>query len=175
LRVVAGVSIPDIVATLGATPAAIRRAQQALSALRPAATANDPPSATRERVVLLPHARTEPADTRPNNRHTGRANGMNQDDSPQQHPAQSDGTTRAITASRQWHDAELAMKVARHSVERWLVAGHEDTPSPAILHAYHTHTALHEAARVIAALIETFRVEAAALITTPARGTDILG
>ena len=69
LRVVARVSIPDIVATLGVTPAAICRAQhQALSALRPAATAHGPPPAARQRVVLLPHARTEPANTRPDNR-----------------------------------------------------------------------------------------------------------
>ena len=74
LRVVAGVSIPDIVAVLGVTPGVVGLAQhQALGALRPAATANGPPSATRKRVVLLPHARTEPTDTRPNNRRTGRA------------------------------------------------------------------------------------------------------
>jgi hypothetical protein len=97
---------------------------------------------------------------------------MNHDDSPRQHPTQNDGTTRAITTSTQWHDAELALKVARHSFDRWLVAGHEDTPSPAIMHAYHTHTALHEAARAITMLIETFRAEATALITTPAHGTD---
>ena len=65
------------------------------------------------------------------------------------------------------------MKVARYSFDRWLTAGDEYTPSLAIRHAYHTHTALHEAARVITMLIETFRVEAAVLITTPARGTDI--
>ena len=60
LRFGAGVSIPDIVVVLGVTPAAIRRAQhQVLSALQPEATANDPPPpATRQRVVLLPHART---------------------------------------------------------------------------------------------------------------------
>jgi DNA-directed RNA polymerase specialized sigma24 family protein len=65
-RVVAGVSIPDIVAILGVTPGVVGLAQhQALGALRPAATAHGPPPA-RKRVVLLPHARTEPADTRPN-------------------------------------------------------------------------------------------------------------
>jgi RNA polymerase sigma-70 factor (ECF subfamily) len=59
LRVVAGMSIPDIVATLGVTSAAIRLAEhQALEALQPTATANGPPSATRVRVVLLPHAPT---------------------------------------------------------------------------------------------------------------------
>ncbi|MDQ2790199.1 MAG: hypothetical protein M3Y73_10975 [Actinomycetota bacterium] len=41
------------------------------------------------------------------------------------------------------------------------------------MHAYHTHDALHEAARAITTLIETFRAEAVALITTPARGSDI--
>lgn len=119
----------------------------------------------RRRVVLLPHARIEPTDTQLNNRRTGRGTGMNQDDSPRHHPA--------LDTSRQWHDVELAMKVARHSFESWLVAGHEDTPSLAIMHAYHTHTALHEAARSITMLIETFRAEAAALITSPKHGTDI--
>jgi hypothetical protein len=172
LRVVAGVSIPDIVAALGVTPAAVRLAQdQALSALQPAATANGPPPGTRGRVVLLPHAQTEPPNTRPHNRRTGRANGMNQNGSPRHHPTQSgDDTTRGTAARRQWHDAELAMKVARHSFEKWLVADHEDTPSPALMHACHTHEALHEAARATAELIETFRAEAAALISTPAQG-----
>jgi hypothetical protein len=40
------------------------------------------------------------------------------------------------------------------------------------MHAYHTHEALHEAARAITTLIETFRAEATALITTPAPGID---
>jgi hypothetical protein len=39
---------------------------QALSALQPAATANGPTPATRVRVVLLPHPRTEPTDIRAN-------------------------------------------------------------------------------------------------------------
>lgn len=174
LRVVAGVSVPDVVAALGVTPAAIRRARaQALIALQPAATVHGPPPATRRRVVLLPHARTEPTDTRPDNRRIGRVNGMNYDDSAGQHRIQSNGATGAIAASAQWHDAELAMKVARHSFDRWFTAGHEDTPSLALMHAYRTHAALHEAARVITMLIETFRVEAAALATTAARGTDM--
>jgi hypothetical protein len=168
LRVVAGVSVPGIAATLGVTPAAIRLAQdQALSALQPAATANGPPPATRGRVVLLPHAQTEPSNTR----RTGRANGMNQNGSPRHRPTQSGGdTARGIAASTQLNDAELAMKVARHSFEKWLVADHQDTPSPALMHACHTHEALHEAARATAVLIETFRAEAAALIATPAQG-----
>lgn len=98
---------------------------------------------------------------------------MNHHDSPPPHPAHSDGTTRVIAANRQWHDAELALKVARHSFERWLLADHEDTPSPASMHAYHTHQALHEAARAITTLIETFRAEATARITTPPQGTHI--
>jgi hypothetical protein len=66
---------------LGVTPAAIHRAQQALSALQSAATAHGLP-ATRRRVVLLPHARTEPTDTRANNRRAGRVTCMNHDDCP---------------------------------------------------------------------------------------------
>ena len=123
--------------------------------------------------MLLPHAQAQPPNTRPHNRRTERTNGRDQDGSPRHHPTQGDGTPRGIAASTQWHDAELAMKVARHSLEKWFVAGHEDTPSPALTHANHTHTALHEAARAIAVLIETFRAEAAALITTPALGTGI--
>jgi hypothetical protein len=59
LRILARMSIPDIMATLGVTPQAILLAQhQALNALQPAATA--PAPATRQRVVLLPHTRTGP-------------------------------------------------------------------------------------------------------------------
>jgi hypothetical protein len=163
------VSIPDM-ATLGGTPAAIHHAQhQSSSALRPAATAHDPPPAIRKRVVLLPHAQTEPTDTRPNDRRAERDNGMNHSCSLQP-TAPSAGTTTAIA---QWHDAELAMKVARHSFDRWLTAGHDNTPSLALMHAYHTHTALHEAARSITMLIETFRAEANALLTAPRPGTHI--
>jgi hypothetical protein len=172
-RVVAGVSIPDIVALLGLTPGVVGLAQhQALGALRPTATAHGPPPA-RKRVVLLPHARTEPTDTRPNNRRTGRGPGVNPDNVPRRPQAHGDDATGAITTSRRWHDAELAMKVARHSFDSWLIAVHQDTPSLAIRHAYHTHTALHEAARAITALIDTFRVQAAALITSPTQDTDI--
>jgi hypothetical protein len=134
LWAVAGVSTPDIAATLGITPAVVCRAQsQALTALPPATTTHSPPPATRQRVVLLPHARKLP-----DNHRTGRATGMNHNDSPRPSPAQHGGTTRVIAANTQFHDAELALKVARHSFERWLVAGHEDTPSLAIMHAYHT-------------------------------------
>jgi hypothetical protein len=162
LRVVAGISIPNIVAALGVTPAAVRLAQhQALGALQPAATANGPPPATRQQVVLLPHARNKPTDTPPDNRRAGRATGMHHDDSPRPHPAQNGHTTGAITAKTQWHDAQLALKVAGHSYEKWLVAGHEDTPSLATMHANQTHKALDEAARAITTLIETVRTETA--------------
>lgn len=173
--VVAGVSIPNTVAASGVTPAAVRLAQQALTALQPAETTNGPPPATRERVVLLPHARTEPVGnpTRQSSPRRERAKGMNQDNSPRQPPPRGDDTARAIAANMQWHDAELAMKVARHSYESWLVAGHKDTRSSALMHAYHTHTALHEAARAISVLIETFRVEATMQATTPVPGTGV--
>ena len=81
----------------------------------------------------------------------------------------------AANTNTQWHDAELALKMARHSYDRWRIAGHEDARSPASMHAYHTHDALHEAAHAITMLIETFRAQAAALITTPAPGTGIPG
>ncbi len=64
LRVVAGVSLPDVVAALGVTPAAIQLAHRhALSALQPSAPAPLRSPAIRGRVVLLPHARTAPTDT----------------------------------------------------------------------------------------------------------------
>jgi hypothetical protein len=116
LRIVAGVSIPNIVTALGVTPAAIHLTQrQALSALQPAAPAPHRPPATRERVVLLPHARTEPTDAQPTNRRTGRGTGMNHNGSPRRPPGHNGGTTRVIAANVQWHDAELALTVARHS------------------------------------------------------------
>jgi hypothetical protein len=98
---------------------------------------------------------------------------VHQDDSPRPHRAQNGGTTRTIGVNMQWHDAELALKVARHNYERWLAAGHGDTPSSAIMHAYYTHEALHEAARTITMLIDTFRTEVAASTSTAAHGTDI--
>ncbi len=61
LRLVAGASIPDIVATLGVTPDAVHLAQhQALKALQPPTTTNGPSPGIRKRVVLLPHAQTKP-------------------------------------------------------------------------------------------------------------------
>jgi len=41
------------------------------------------------------------------------------------------------------------------------------------MRAYHTHEALHEAARAITVLIDTFRMEVAALIAPPAQGSDV--
>ena len=164
LRVVAGVPIPDIAAILGVTPAAIHRAQsQALSTLPPATTTPDPPPTTRQQVVLLPHLRKPP-----HNHHAGKATDINHNDSLRPPPAHHGGTTRMITATTQWHDAELALKVARHSFDRWLIADHDDTPSLAIMHAHHTHTALHEAARAITTLVDTVHTKTATLITTPA-------
>jgi hypothetical protein len=141
---------------------------------RPVATAPPGPlPATRQRVVLLPQARIEPTNTRPTNRRAERAPDTNQDDSTRPPPVQHDGITPVITANTQCHDAELALKMALHSYDRCLGAGGEDTRSPAMMHAYHAHEALQEASRAITMLIKTFRAEAAALITTPAPGTDI--
>jgi hypothetical protein len=64
------------------------------------------------------HTRTEPTDTRADNRRAGRATGMNHDDSPSHHPTQSDDTTPGVTANTQCHNAELALKVARRSYQR---------------------------------------------------------
>ena len=52
------------------------------------------------------------------------------------------------------------MNVARRCFEGWLQASPKDPPSTPNMHAYHTHEALHEAARAISLLIETFRAEA---------------
>jgi hypothetical protein len=174
LRIVGAVSIPHIEAVLGLTPPATRpAAQQTLSALPPSATAPDPPPRTRVPVVLLPHARTEPTDTRPTTHRAGRVTGMNHDQSPRHHPARSDTTTLAI-AARQWHDTELAIKVARHSFDRWLTASDQGTPSLTSIHAHPTRTAVHEAARTIATLINTLDAEATQTDHHPARDTDIL-
>lgn len=160
---------PALIATLSS----LERQPQILSASQPAAIATGLPAVTRQRVVLLPHVRAELIDIRPKSRRTGGVTGMDQDNSPPRDPPQRDGRTRVIAANLQWHDAELALKVARHCFERWRVAGPKDTPLPATMHAYHTHVALHEVARVIAMLIETFRLEANARITTQAPGAGI--
>ena len=60
---------------------------------------------------------------------------MTQDDSRRHHPAQSHAIACATAASSQWYDAELAMKLARHSFEGWLAAGHEDASSSAMRHS----------------------------------------
>ena len=79
-----------------------------------------------------------------------------------------------IACVAQWQDADLAMTVARRCWEGWRQASQQDLDtSTATRHAYHTHEALHEAARAIALLIETFRVEAMTRATTPA-GSPVL-
>ena len=124
---------------------------------------------SRQRVVLLRTSPTSsPLRPAPPTVVTGTVNGMNPDDPLGPDPYQTGGTTRVSAANMHWHDAELALKVARHNYERWVAAGHEDTRSPAIMHAYYTHEALDEAARAITLLIDTFRSEAAASPTTAA-------
>lgn len=170
LRVMGGVSLPDIKATLRLTPTARRAAEHhALDVLRPPATAHDLPLATRVPVILLPHTPTE---TPPIPRRAARANGTNHDQSPRHHRVHSDATTPVI-AARQWHDAELAMKQARHSFNRWFTTSDQDTPSLAIIHAHHTRTALHQAAHAITTLINTLETQTPQPITTPARDTTI--
>jgi hypothetical protein len=89
---------------------------------------------------------------------------------PRHPPTPRDHTNGTVTACfQEWQDAELAMYVARRCFDRWLQASPEDTPT---MRAYHTHEALHEAARAIALLIETFRVEATARATTTAGSTN---
>jgi sigma-70-like protein len=68
LRVMSGMSIPDIVTALGVTPDAVR---QAMSPLQPAVTADGTPPATRQRMVLLPHVRAGPTNSRAGNHRTG--------------------------------------------------------------------------------------------------------
>jgi hypothetical protein len=72
--------------------------------------------------AAAPHTRTDP-DARLANRGTARGAGMNHNGSPPHHLAHSDGTTGVVAANAQWHDADLALKVARHSYDRWLVDG----------------------------------------------------
>ena len=141
---------------------------------RPVATVPPGPlPATRQRVVLLPQARPEPTNTRPTDRRAERATDTNQDDSTRPPPVQNDGITPMTAANTQCHDAELALKMALRSYDRCLGADGEDTRSTVMMHAYHAHEALQEASRAITMLIKMFRAETAALITTPAPGTDI--
>jgi hypothetical protein len=60
---------------------------------------------------------------------------MTQDHCLRHHRAHNGGTTPVIAANTQWHAAELALKMARHSYDRWLITGGKDTRSPAIMHA----------------------------------------
>ena len=118
LWAVAGVPTPDIAATLGITPTAVRHAQhQALNALPPAATTNGPPPATRQRVVLLPHARKPP-----DNRRTARATGMNHDDSPRPPPAHAARCARAA-------DPEAEVSVLPTTVDHDVFAGESGSGS----------------------------------------------
>jgi hypothetical protein len=103
-------------------------------------------------VVLLPHA--------------------NHDPSPQHHAGRNHATA-PVSAARQWHDAELAMKMARHSFDSWLTASDQDPRSLANMHADRTRTAVHEAARAIATLLDTLDAEATELTTISAQDTDV--
>jgi hypothetical protein len=76
-----------------------------------------------------------------------------------------------VSAARQWHDAELAMKVARHSLDRWVTASDQDPCSLGSTQAQHTRTAVCEAARAIATLINTLDTQVTTPTTTPARDT----
>lgn len=91
---------------------------------------------------------------------------MEQGNSLPRHPQgqHDDLTNPEVLAGVRWQDAEIAMSVARRCFQRWLQTDHADNPTMARLHAFHTHEALHEAARTIGILIETLRVEEAAMV-----------
>jgi hypothetical protein len=95
---------------------------------------------------------------------------VNDDQSPQHYRARS-AATIPVSAARQWHDAELAMKVARHSFDRWVSASDQDPRSLASVHAQHTRTAVYEAARAIATLINTLDTQETTSTTTSAHHT----
>ena len=134
----------------------------------PSATAPESAPVTRMPVVLLPHVRTEPPDTRLTTRGAVRDTSVNQ--SSRLQPARS-AATIPVSAARQWHDAELAMRVARHSFDRWITASDQDPRSLAKMHADHTRTTVYEAARAIATLLNTLDAEATTVTTTPACDT----
>lgn len=149
LRLVGVVPVLDIEAASD-VPTPTRPAERkALRTPHPSATAQSPPPGTRVPVVLLPHAHHGPS---------------------LQQQADRDHAAAPVSAARQWHEAELAMKVARHSFDRWLTASDQDPHSVANMHAHHTRTAVHEAARAIATLLDTLDAEAPEL-TTPAQVT----
>jgi hypothetical protein len=171
LRMLGAVSLPDIEAPRGQTPTAKSPTEhRAMSAWSSSATAPHRPPVTRVPVVLLPHSPTPPT-TRPTIRRAVRVTDINHGQSSRPHPAHSDATTPVI-AARQWHDAERAMKVARHSFDRWLTAREQDAASVAITHAHHTRTAVHEAARTIATLVNALDAETSEP-KPPQRDTDI--
>lgn len=168
LRILGAVSIPDIKTARGLITTATSLAEhQALSTWSPSASAQDPAPVTRVPVVLLPHAQTPPSGTRPTIRRAVRVTGINHDQSLRHQPAHSDATTPVI-AARQWYEAERAMKVARHSFDRWLTASDQDAASVAIMHAHHARTAVHEAARTIATLVDTLDAQTTEPATNPA-------
>jgi hypothetical protein len=167
MRILGAVSIPDFNTARDLTPTATSPTEhQALSARPPSANAQHPAPVTRVPVVLLPHAQTPPPSTRPAIRRAVQVTGINHNQSPRHQPAHRNATTPVI-AARQWHDAERAMKVARHSFDRWLTASDQDAASMATMHAHHTRTAVHEAARTIATLVDILDDQTTEPTTTP--------
>src|SRR3978361_2151404 len=84
---------------------------------------------SRQRGVLLRTSPTSsPLRPAPPTVVTGTVNGMNPDDPLGPDPYQTGGTTRVSAANMHWHDAELALKVARHHDERWVGDGSAATP-----------------------------------------------
>ena len=172
LQIVGAVSLPDIEAVLGLSIGRHLAQRQTLSARPSSGTASGRPPVTRVPVVLLPHAPTEPANPRPATRRGARATSVNDGDQGLRHHPGGGAATIPVSAARQWHDAELAMKVARHSFDRWITASDQDPRSLASMHAQHTRTAVYEAARALATLINTLDAQATTPTTTPARHTQ---
>jgi hypothetical protein len=168
LPAVGTVAVPDIEVAVALPIAGHPAPGQTLGARPPSATAPDAAPVTRMPVVLLPHVRAKPPDTRLTTRGAVRDTSVNQ--SSRLQPARS-AATIPVSAARQWHDAELAMRVARHSFDRWITASDQDPRSLASMHADHTRTTVHEAARAIATLLNTLDTDAATVTTTPACDT----
>jgi len=168
LRDVGAVALPDIEVSPMLPIAGPPATGQTLRARPPSVTAPDSAPVTRVPVVLLPHVRPEPPDTPRTTRRAGRDTSVNQSSRLQRVRS---AATIPVSAARQWHDAELAMRVARHSFDRWMTASDQDPRSLASMHAHHTRTAVYEAARAIATLINTLDAEATPVTTTPACDT----
>lgn len=168
LRDVGAVALPDIEVSLVLPTAGHPATGQTLAARPPWATAPDSPPVTRVPVVLLPHIHPKLPSTRLTTRRAGRDARVNQ--SSRLQPARG-AATIAVRAARQWHDAELAMRVARHSFDRWMTATDQGPRSLASMHADQTRTAVYEAARAIATLINTLDAQATTATTTPACDT----